>query len=150
MAKKLERSNMNDMERYGLRPQVAAALQADVGTPEEGTSLNDLLHVLRKRKGTILGLTAGTFALTAALTLLQTPIFQAKARLMIMQQKQGFGGGGADSAFPLLGSLMSLGGARSVGTEVEVLQSESLVNRAIVEADSPAVQRLRRRIAARD
>src|SRR5437660_4055139 len=127
---------MNDIERYGLRPQVAAALQADMGTPEEKTSLSDVLHVLRKRKGTILGLTAGTFALTAALTLLQTPIYQAKARLMIMQQKSGIGGGGggADSAFPLLGSLMSLGGARSVGTEVEVLQSDSLVNRAIVEA----------------
>ena len=141
---------MNDMERYGLRPQVAAALQADVGTPEEGASLNDLLHVLRKRKGTILGLTAGTFALTAALTLLQTPIYQAKARLIIMQQKQGFGGGGGESAFPMLGPLMSLTGARSVGTEVEVLQSASLVNRAAVEADSPAVQRLRRRMAARD
>src|SRR5438445_10664175 len=125
---------MSDIERYGLRPQVAAALQADVGMPEEKVSLIDVLHVFRKRKGTILGLTAGTFALTAALTLLQTPIYQAKARLMIMQQKQGFEGGGANSAFPIIGPLMGLTGARSVATEVELLQSSSLVNRAIVEA----------------
>src|SRR5712692_10584690 len=107
---------MNDIERYGLRPQVAAALQADMGTPEEKTSLSDVLH---KRKGTILGLAAGTFALTAALTLLQTPIYQAKTRLLVQQQKGGFGG---DNTMPILAQLMGSSAAGSVGTEVEVLQ----------------------------
>jgi polysaccharide biosynthesis transport protein len=139
---------MNDIERYGLRPQVAAALQADIGTPEEKTSLSDVLHVLRKRKGTILGLTAGTFALTAVLTLLQAPIYQAKTRLMVEVRK---GGMGAESSMPsFLSALTDLSSARSVGTEVEVLQSASLVDRAIVEADSPQILRLRHRILARD
>ena len=48
---------------------------------------------MRKRKTTILGLTAGTFALTAALTLLQRPIYQAKTQLLVQVNKQqGLGG----------------------------------------------------------
>src|SRR5947208_11572191 len=138
---------MNDIERYGLRPQVAAALQADMGTPEEKTSLSDVLHVLRKRKGTILGLAAGTFVLTAGLTLLQTPIYQAKTRLMVQTKKSMFGG---DKDMTGITDMMGLNASRSVGNEVEVLQSDALVNRAIVEADSPHIQRLRARIAARE
>jgi capsular exopolysaccharide synthesis family protein len=139
---------MNEIEQYGLRPQVAAALQADGGAPEAQTSLGDLLHVLRKRKGTILGLTAGTLALTAALTLLQTPIYQAKARLIMQLRKGSIGM--VDNSMPLLNALTDLTRASSVSTEVEVLQSNNLVDRAIVEADSPLIQRLRRQIAARD
>ena len=45
---------MSDIYVFG-RPQVAAALQADMGMPEEKISLSDLLHVVRKRKATILG-----------------------------------------------------------------------------------------------
>src|SRR2546425_10907209 len=138
---------MNDIERYGLRPQVAAALQADMGTPEEKTSLSDVLHVLRKRKGTILGLAAGTFALTAALTLLQTPIYQAKTRLLVQQQKGGFGG---DNTMPILAQLMGSSAAGSVGTEVEVLQGGSLVASSIVGAARPHIQGLPHGIAARD
>src|SRR5215208_63786 len=141
---------MSDIERYGLRPQVAAALQADVGAPEEKTSLSDVLHVLRKRKTTILGLTAGTFALTAALTLLQRPVFQAKTQLLVQVSKQGMGG---MEKMPLLSSMMDMpgmGSARSVGTEVEVLRSDSMVNRAIVEADSAKIQVLRAAMAERE
>lgn len=138
---------MSDIERYGLRPQVAAALQADVGMPEEKISLADLLHVLRKRKTTILGLAAGTFALTAALTLMQTPIYQAKTQLMVQTKKNPFGG---EKDMMGITDMMGLNASRSVGNEVEVLQSASLVNRAIVEADSPHIQRLRARIAARE
>jgi succinoglycan biosynthesis transport protein ExoP len=141
---------MSDIERYGLRPQVAAALQADVGAPEEKTSLSDVLHVLRKRKTTILGLTAGTFALTATLTLLQRPIFQAKTQLLVQVNKQGMGG---MDKMPLLSSMMDmpgLGSARSVGTEVEVLRSDSMVNRAIVEADSAKIQVLRAAMVERE
>src|SRR5262249_35993339 len=135
---------MSDIERYGLRPQVAAALQADMGTPDEKISLSDLLHVLRKRKATILGLAVGTFALTTALTLLQTPIYQARSRLMVQSKKSMFGGQGD---FTGLTDMMALNSSRSVGNEVEVLQSDALVNRAIVEADSLHIQRLRARIA---
>ena len=141
---------MSDIERYGLRPQVAAALQADMGAPEEKVSLVDLMHVLRKRKGTILGLAAGTFALTAGLTLLQTPIFQARTRLMVQSKKNMLGGSGSSDGVMGITSLMGLDASRSVGNEVEVLQSNFLVDRAIVEADSPKIQRLRARIAARE
>src|SRR5439155_21245023 len=124
---------MNDIERYGLRPNVAAALQADVGTPEEKINLGDLLHVLRKRKGTILGLAAGTIALTAVLTLVQHPVYQAKTQLLVQINKQQ-GLGSMDKNF--LGSMMpdvgGFGAARSVGTEVEVLRSDTMVDRAVV------------------
>lgn len=141
---------MSDIERYELRPQVAAALQADVGAPEEKTSLSDVLHVLRKRKTTILGLTAGTFALTAALTLLQRPTYQAKTQLLVQVSKQGLGG---METMPLLSSMMGVGGlgsARSVGTEVAVLRSDTMVDRAIIEADSPKIQVLRAAMAERE
>jgi uncharacterized protein involved in exopolysaccharide biosynthesis len=138
---------MSDIERYGLRPQVAAALQADMGAPEEKTSLNDLLHVLRKRKGTILGLAVGTFVLTAVLTLLQRPIYQATTRMLVQVSKPGFG---SNNALPILGELVGLNAARSVGTEVEVLQSNTLLDRAVVEADSPKIQQYRARIAERE
>ena len=127
---------MSEMERYGLRPQVAAALNADVGgAPEEkAASLTDLLHILRKRKGTILGLAGGTFALTAVLTLLQPPVYEAKTRLLIQsKQQQGLGSVGSEGMMPMISDMMGMGAARSVGTEMEVLQSDTLVNRAIVE-----------------
>jgi uncharacterized protein involved in exopolysaccharide biosynthesis len=140
---------MNDIERYGLRPNVAAALQADVGGSDERTSLPDLLHVLRKRRGTILGLTVGTFALTAALTMLQSPVYQAKSKLLVQTKQPGFRA--ADPNMPLIGDMLSgLTSARSIGTEIEVLQSNTLVDRAIVEADSAKIQRLRARIGARE
>jgi succinoglycan biosynthesis transport protein ExoP len=138
---------MSDIERYGLRPQVAAALQADFGAPEDKTTLTDLLHMLRKRKGTILALTLGTFLLTAVLTLLQRPIYQAKTRLLVQLNKSSLGG---DRTLPVLGELMGINAARSVGTEVEVLQSDTLLDRAVVEADSPRIQQYRARMAERD
>ena len=85
---------MNDIERYGLRPQVAAALQAGApgdgwsGGQDEKAGLLDLLHVLRKRKATILSLAVGTFALTAVLTILQHPIYQAKTSLLVSVNRQ--------------------------------------------------------------
>src|SRR5262249_41186055 len=123
------RHTMNDIERYGLRPNVAAALQADTGVPEERINLGELLHVLRKRKGTILGLTAGTIALTAVLTLLQHPIYEAKTQILVQLNKQQ-GLGSMDKSMPFLSSMMpdvgGFGAARSVGTEVEVLRSDTM------------------------
>jgi polysaccharide biosynthesis transport protein len=144
---------MNDIERYGLRPNVAAALQADTGVPEEKINLGELLHVLRKRKATILGLTAGTIALTAVLTLIQHPIYEAKTQILVQINKQA-GLGSMDKSMPLLSSMMpdvgGFGAARSVGTEVEVLRSDTMVDRAIVEADSPQIQVLRAAMAERE
>ena len=66
---------------------------------------------------------------------------------MVQTKKNLFGGQGD---FTGLTDMMALNSSRSVGNEVEALQSDALVNRAIVEADCPHIQRLRAQIAARE
>ena len=53
----------------------------------------------------------------------------------------------------MISAMMDIGGigaARSVGTEVEVLRSDTMMDRAIVEADSPKIQVLRAAMAERE
>ena len=84
---------MNDIERYGLPSERCGCSSSGYGGARGKGQYRRAAAVLRKRKATILGLTAGTFALTAALTLLQHPIYEAKTQLLVQLNKQpGLGG----------------------------------------------------------
>lgn len=71
---------------------------------DEEINLLDLLIVLAKRKGLILGITFGAALITAVVTLTMTPIYKAETKILLPQQ------GSSSMASQLVGQLGGVAG----------------------------------------
>jgi polysaccharide biosynthesis transport protein len=98
-----------------------------VASPPEVT-LRDRLAVLRRRKGTLVLSVVVAVGLSAGLSLLQTPVYEASARLLLQPRT-------TESLFDQ-GAALRLDPARAVRNEIEVFRSEAVKDAVRAELGS--------------
>ena len=102
---------------------VGGAVRRNFTTQDSGEGGFDptrMLTVLRRRRWILLGTLLGTLGLGALYTFVQKPVYQAAAQILVSTPSSG-GSTGANSA--LLSDVVSERQARSLGTQIALLQS---------------------------
>jgi capsular exopolysaccharide synthesis family protein len=96
--------------------------------PEGGTHLQDLFHVLLKRKWWIIGTFLGLMAITTLVILVMTPIYKATTTLQITQENSGPSLGEGDAL-----SFLKMGQdqARFQETQYSILTGRGVAHRVI-------------------
>ncbi|QOY86260.1 GumC family protein [Paludibaculum fermentans] len=106
--------------------------------PDEGGGLVEYWQILRRRMGTLILLAGAGFLLAVLVTLPQTPVYQAKTTLEVLEMNQNFMNMG--SVQPLSeGGNSSL--VTDIQTQIQILQSESLTRRVLEEMQVKDVDR---------
>jgi len=95
----------------------------------ERSSLLDYWHILRRRKGTLVLFGFFGALIGVLLTLPQTPVYQARTTLEIQAINENFLNMRAVS--PVAQSDSSMYGSTDIPTQVKILQSETLIERAL-------------------
>lgn len=98
--------------------------------PEEGVGLIEYWRILRRRKGTLILLAGAGLLLAVLVTLPQTPVYQAKTTLEILEMNQNFMGmNNVQQVSETAGfNLMA-----DIQTQIKILQSDSLTSRVLGE-----------------
>jgi capsular exopolysaccharide synthesis family protein len=96
--------------------------------PPADTSLRDLWGTLRRRRGLVAGITGSAVALTMALTMYMSPVYQSEAALRIVGEK-----GSAGGMLEKLGDLADLGaltglGADDLETDLGIMKSRRMAD----------------------
>jgi uncharacterized protein involved in exopolysaccharide biosynthesis/Mrp family chromosome partitioning ATPase len=106
---------------------------ADAGDDEDEGGLLEYWRVLRRRKGTLILLSAVGLVLGVVITLPQTPVYQARTTLEVLEMNQNF------MNMQNVQQVTETGGWDStinIQTQIKILQSDALLGR-VVEALRP-------------
>lgn len=97
---------------------------ADAGDDEEESGLIEYWRVLRRRKGTLIVLSAAGLVLGVLITLPQTPVYQARTTLEVLEMNQNFmNTQNVQQVAEASGSNLL-----DVQTQIKILQSEALLD----------------------
>lgn len=98
--------------------------------PEDGVGLIEYWRILRRRKGTLIFLAGLGVLLAVLITLPQTPVYQAKTTLEILEMNQNFMG---MNNVQQMNEGASFNLMADIQTQIKILQSESLTQRVMDE-----------------
>jgi polysaccharide biosynthesis transport protein len=114
----------------GLRPS------AHEQEPQTSDSVDILeyIGVLYRRKALMLATLAVVLLLGATYTLTRRPVYQSKAKIVVVTNSRGAGGGDSDLAF--LSDLQALTKGRSIDTQAEIILGQDLLDDAYRSLDA--------------
>lgn len=100
-------------------------------TRADALDIQQLWHTVRQQYRLVLGVAFAVFAVVMALTLCSRMQFRAVGRLYLGELESGSSGAAAHSKQEI---ELSAGNQGIVGSEIEIIQSRSLVSRAVLES----------------
>jgi polysaccharide biosynthesis transport protein len=113
------RAQQYDVPNYGYEVRQEEA---------EGPGLAEYWNILRRRKGTVILITAFSLVCAILITLPQTPVYQAKTTLEIQDLNENFLNMKQVSQVNEGGNVQTL---TDIQTQIKILQSESLIERVL-------------------
>ena len=108
--------------------QTTAAHDETIGSEYETIDIQEYIGIIFRRYRLMIATLVIVLAIGAVYTLTRTNIYQSTAKIVVVTN--GPGGSGAGSAIPLLNDLQALTKSRSIDTQVEIIESHDLMDKA--------------------
>ncbi|MHB1456520.1 MAG: GumC family protein [Armatimonadota bacterium] len=109
--------------------QLAPTFDETSGSDYETINIQEYIGILFRRHRLMIATLVIVLLLGAIYTLTRTSIYQTTAKIVVVTNGPG-GGAGASSSIPLLNDLQALTKSRSTDTQVEIIESHDLLDKA--------------------
>ena len=101
-------------------------MESQVEAPEAGVSLLEYMQLIRRRRTILIQVFLAVASLSVVITLMTKPVYQAKAQLLVEPVSSSLNA--VDASNPI-SELLQLTQPQAVDTQVQVLQSPSLISK---------------------